>query len=469
MSFASSSAWVSHESGRESRALDDTGSSPEIHHNHSISTVSPHRFGWLCVSERVVRPEESVVRLLAIADTDSYLKWSAATLDALPPSWDLSQLLIQNPVLPSEAQIRAASSRPVEIVSLAALVRRIRLERPDVVLLACTGPVVAAIAAQRAFWGRHRPVLVTGLPGISVPATTRAVTARAACDLFLLHSKREIAEFADIGRRDAPRLRFALAQLPFLAACTPHDYVGSSERRHVVFAAQAKVPADRMQREEILLALADAGSAVVKLRADAKEQQTHNETWSYQEIMDDLVAQGRASPDAVAFITGSMPDALRSACGFVTVSSTAALEALAMNRPTLIISDFGVSAEMINLVFEGSGCLGTLDDLRSGRFSRPEPRWLEFNYFHPVEENDWLERLHDLLELRAAGHLPDRPQVTAPFRRRLHNRLRLIIPAAGWSHVRRWRRATSRRRRSVLVSAAAALSVHPARNEADPS
>jgi hypothetical protein len=140
-----------------------------------------------------------------------------------------------------------------------------------------------------------------------------------------------------------------------------------------------------------------------------------------------------------------------------------------MNRPTLIISDFGVSAEMINLVFEGSGCLGTLDDLRSGRFSRPEPRWLEFNYFHPVEENDWLERLHDLLELRAAGHLPDRPQVTAPFRRRLHNRLRLIIPAAGWSHVRRWRRATSRRRRSVLVSAAAALSVHPARNEADPS
>jgi hypothetical protein len=51
--------------------------------------------------------------VLAIADTDSYLKWSAATLDALPNPWESSQVVISNPVMPSEAQIRAASSRPV--------------------------------------------------------------------------------------------------------------------------------------------------------------------------------------------------------------------------------------------------------------------------------------------------------------------------------------------------------------------
>ena len=87
----------------------------------------------------------------------------------------------------------------MEVLSNAEVVRRIRLECPDVVLLACTGPVVAALTVQRVFWGRTRPVLVTGLPGISVPATSRAVTSRAACDLFLLHSKREVAEFAEIG------------------------------------------------------------------------------------------------------------------------------------------------------------------------------------------------------------------------------------------------------------------------------
>ena len=151
----------------------------------------------------------AAVRLLAIADTDSYLKWSAATLEALPSSWQSTQLIIKNPVMPSAAQIRAVSSRPVEVLTNAEVVRRIRLECPDVVLLACTGPVVAALSVQRVFWGRTRPVLVTGLPGISVPATSRAVSSRAACDLFLLHSKREVAEFAQIGARRAPRRRRA--------------------------------------------------------------------------------------------------------------------------------------------------------------------------------------------------------------------------------------------------------------------
>jgi hypothetical protein len=99
-----------------------------------------------------------------------------------------------------------------------------------------------------------------------VPATRRAVTARSDCDLFPLHSKREIAEFSEIGTRRAPRLRFGLASLPYLPARTPEP-------------------------------VADAELAC-------------------------------------------------------------------------------------------SSCLGTLDDLRSGRFFQPDPRWLEDNYFHHAAEND---------------------------------------------------------------------------------
>jgi len=379
----------------------------------------------------------AAVRVLAIADTDSYLKWSAATLDRLPAPWESNQVVISNPVMPSETQIRTASSRPVEILSHAALVRRIRRECPDVVLLACTGPVVAALTAQRFFWGRNRPVLMTGLPGISVPATYRAVAARAACDLFLVHSKREVAEFGEIAARCAPRLAFGLASLPFLPNPAPRTVTDATGEHHVVFAAQAKVPPERADREHILLALADAGSAVVKLRAWSEEQQTHTETWSYPEIMADLVAQQRVPEDAVGFVGGPMHDALRTARAFTTVSSTAALEAIAMDRPILIISDFGVSAEMINLVFEGSGCLGTLDDLRSGRFFRPVPRWLEANYFHHATANDWLKRLAELLTVRAAGHLPARPRLNGSLRQRLRRRVRLIIPARFWPYLRR--------------------------------
>jgi hypothetical protein len=377
-----------------------------------------------------------VMRVLAIADTDSYLKWSVATLDAMPRSWQSTQLLIKNPVMPSAAQIQAASKRRVEVLSHAAVKRRIRQERPDLILLACTGPVVATLAAQRVLWGRSRPVLVTGLPGISVPATRRAVTARAACDLFLLHSKREVADFTEIGVRYAPRLRFGLAAMPFLPARTSKSTAADRLGNHLVFAAQAKVPVARADREHILLALADAGSAVIKLRAWSEEQQTHRETWSYPEIMDDLVARRRVSAGAIGFVGGSMHEVLHAARGFATVSSTAALEAMALDRPLLIISDFGVSAEMINLVFEGSGCLGTLDDLRDGRLCHPAPEWLEANYFHRAEDNDWLARLGELLAARAARQLPGRPPSTASLRLRVRWRLRLTIPNSWWRRLR---------------------------------
>src|SRR4029450_12174760 len=408
------------------------------------------------MGNRAVRSESATattatIRVLAIADTDSYLKWSTTTLDALPDLWESRQLLIQNPVMPSEAQIQAATGRPVEFLSHAALRRRIRLERPDVVLLACTGPVVSALAAQRVFRGRTRPVLVTGLPGISVPATIRAVASRAGCDLFLLHSKREVDEFAEIGAWRAPTLRFGLAPLPFLPARIPESLPHAELGPNLVFAAQAKVPTEREHREKILLALADAGPAVVKLRAWSEEQQTHRETWSYPEIMNALVMGGHLRADAVGFVGGSLQSALHRSRGLVTVSSTAALEAMAMNRPILIISDFGVSAEMINLVFEGSGCLGTLDDLRCGRLSQPDPAWLGANYFQPADADHWLELLNQLLELRATGQLPQRPRSRASLWTRVRRRLRLMIPRAIWPHLRRlygpWyaRRAAARR------------------------
>ncbi|GAA3419482.1 DUF6716 putative glycosyltransferase [Streptosporangium vulgare] len=78
-----------------------------------------------------------------------------------------------------------------------------------------------------------------------------------------------------------------------------------------------------------------------------------------------------------------MHEHLAHAAGFVTVSSTAALEAIAQKVPLLVLSDFGVGAEMINLVFEDSGLLGTLDDLSAGRFLDPDDAWCKVNYFHP--------------------------------------------------------------------------------------
>ena len=384
------------------------------------------------------------VAVLAVADTDSYLKWSMATLRHLPAAWTRTQLVVANPVQPSPAQIRAVGDEPVGVVSRRRLLTRIARSRPDVVLLACTGPVVRNLTDATSLRRPDRPVLVTGLPGIAVPATSRAIRARAGCDLFVVHSRRELAEFSALGAGLAPRLRFGLARLPFLDDLDgPDPDPGSTGGADLVFAAQAKVPSARADREAILLGLATDRAPVVKLRAGPKEQQTHRETWPYATVLADLVAAEAVAADRIRLAQGSMHDALVEARGLVTVSSTAALEAIARRLPVLVLSDFGVSAELINLVFEGSGCLGTLDDLRTQRLRHPDPAWLETNYFHRGDAQDWQPLIFALLAQRVGPGLGP-PPARGRWSARARRRLRLVVPAPVWQRLldarARWRR-----------------------------
>jgi hypothetical protein len=365
-----------------------------------------------------------VVHVLAVADTDSYLKWSAATLAGLPADWSSTQVLLRNAVMPSPAQVVAASSlggrrTEVRVLGLPALLALLVRERPDVLLLACTGPVVSTLTRLRLLRGPRRPVLLTGLPGISIPASPRAVLLRRACDLFVVHSRRERRAFAEAAAEVAPGLAVALARLPFLAgiegAGLPSP-AAPDPSAPLVFAAQALVPRERADREAVLRALAAATPAVVKLRAGSGEQQTHREAYPYDVLWTDLVARGEVPAGAVGFVTGSMAQALATSRGLVTVSSTAALEAMAAGTPLLVVDDFGISAELINLVFEGSGCTGSLAGLATEPLRAPDPDWLVENYFHPDEDCDWLVRLEDLMRQREAGLLPA-PRATAPTTR----------------------------------------------------
>jgi hypothetical protein len=364
-----------------------------------------------------VAPASTPVRVLAVADTDSYLKWGVATLASLPAGWQRRQVLLRNAVMPSPSQVAAAGrvagepALPVETLTLPALLALLVRERPDVVLLACTGPVVARLTALPVLRGRRRPVLLTGLPGISVPASPRAVSFRRSCDLFVVHSHRERVEFRRVAAEVAPGLAFGLARLPFLPTRTPDtdDPTAPGPNAPLVFASQARVPPGRADREQVLRALAAAAPAVVKLRAGTGEQQTHREEHPYDVLWADLVARGEVPADAVRFATGGMAEALTGARGLVTVSSTAALEAIALGRPLLVADDFGVSAEMINLVFAGSGCLGPLASLTADGLRTPDPDWLVDNYFHPEEDADWLVRLNALVLTRRDGRLPSVP------------------------------------------------------------
>ena len=102
---------------------------------------------------------------------------------------------------------------------------------------------------------------------------------------------------------------------------------------------------------------------------------------------------------------------LAGASGLITVSSTAAIEAVALGRPVLALDDFGVGPKLINTVFIDSGLFGDSIDLVEGRFKHPDATWLDENYFHGESNDDWAAQVCQLLADRAAGPFALKPQL----------------------------------------------------------
>jgi hypothetical protein len=350
------------------------------------------------------------VRIVAIADSDSYLKWAAALLSTLPVEWEHELILVQTPVLPSASQRAAALATTgidpdcVARLPLAELPQRLASVAPDAVLVATRGPV-ARVLIRIAARLTPRPVIVSGLPGISVPATRKALLFRLQADLFVLHSKREIREFTALSTENGWDVRFALATLPFVERGRDR-----SAGTDLVFAAQAVVPADRADRRRVAQLLLHAAEAepdrrvIVKLRATRTERQTHDETDGYPELLAEL---GRL-PENLIVSTEPMSRALDTAEGLVTISSTAAIEAIARGIPVIALDTFGVSDELINPVFAGSGVFAGEAAVIGREFRAASADWFADNYFHDASRNTLVPRLQKLVRDRQLGRLEPR-------------------------------------------------------------
>lgn len=397
--------------------------------------------------------------MLAVADSDSYLKWAAATLAALPVHAARGLMLVECPATPSAPQrasaLRGSGIGPdaVPIVSITALAATVADAAPDVVLVATRGPQARVIMRDLARL-EPRPVLVSGLPGISIPASRKALSFRHQADLLVLHSHREVREFRALAARNAWTRLVALASLPFAArgGAPEHTQPGGTD---LVFAVQSLVPAELAERRQVARMLLRAAEAtperrvVVKVRAVAGERQTHDEAHPIPDLIAaEVASSGRRMPANLIVSSASMATALDSAEGLVTVSSTSAIEAIARGIPVIALETFGVSDALINPVFSGSGLFGGEDDVIGRRFRHPSPRWLHDNYFHSGADDDLHRHLADLVAARRAGELAPRD----------------ALPVAGGRMRLRWQRGlafpgSERGIRGVLVAAVG----HPAR------
>lgn len=351
-------------------------------------------------------------RILGIVDSDSFVKWGATLLATLPEDWETSLVAVNTAATASDAQLVSAvgpNSVTIGRLQLGEIIDKVRSERPDAVLVATRGPIAEVLIGEIIRRVSHRPVLVTGLPGISTPAKWKGLFLRAQADLFVLHSHREIREYRALAAEHDMTHRFGLSTLPFLHAVS--GIRSDVKRDSIVFAAQPTVPAGIDARRMLMGWLADTARenphlrVVVKIRAVGGEGQTHLERYPFA----DLIPED--APPNLVVETGAMSDHLARAVGFVTVSSTATLEAIAHDVPSLVLADFGVTGKLINEVFMGSGLLGTSRDLIAARFKRVVDGWREDNYFHPAADDDWADQLGMLVALREASLLPTRPTV----------------------------------------------------------
>ncbi|GAA2871056.1 DUF6716 putative glycosyltransferase [Microbacterium arabinogalactanolyticum] len=348
------------------------------------------------------------LRVVAIGDADSFVKWAAHLVDRVD---DISQhlLLVQTPLVVSDAQKDAALAgtrfaddpRSVTRIAFADVVDWLARDVPDVVVLAGRAPFVRLMSRQIDRLSR-RPVVVSGLPGMSIPALRGALEYRRHCDLMVVHSRREVAAYARLGRAIGVTVPVALATLPF--AQRTSERTGGTD---LVFAAQALVPAARDDRRRIaeilrLAAVADpARRVVVKLRSRPGEVEAHQERDGYTELLEN-------APDNLVFSFAPMAEALATAEGLVTVSSTAAIEAMGAGVPVIALDEFGVRPELLNGVFADSGLLGGADDVVARRFRHPNPRWATTNYFHDPRDSRWWEQTQRLVAQRRRGMLPAR-------------------------------------------------------------
>lgn len=352
---------------------------------------------------------------LALADSESYLKWAARLLDGLP--WAETHLvIIDSPIRPTDDQVRAAVSgtrwekNPPSVVQRRGVRELLRTRRPDIVLAAATGPVVEQIFATAAGMDA-RPALISGLPGVGLPATTRGALHRRFGDAFITHSRHEADAYASVYAKRRIPAHILVSRLPLLASANPPQLTSSpASVDRLIFAPQAKVPAGREERLAILRALDrwvrddESRHVVVKLRSRDGEHETHHERFRYRDLLAELRSADALSP-RVTEEFGPMSAFLTPGSALVTVSSTAALESLDQGLPTLIISDFGVNEQMLNIAFAGSGLDRTLAQMVAGDFPYPTSQWLTDNYFHPID-GSFAHELHVLARRTRERQLP---------------------------------------------------------------
>ncbi|MFI7010137.1 DUF6716 putative glycosyltransferase [Streptomyces sp. NPDC050145] len=326
---------------------------------------------------------EKTPRVAVLADSDTRWKWGALTATRLrSEDVTLDGFLLRGRATPTPRQLTEVGVRADRLREVTAVEFLREMERApeeyDVVVLALVGGAVQAVLHGLAHVWRgvtRRPVVVTGYVGVVYEKLADGLLLRHGADVVLANSAYDADRFRAVYEGvGADAGSVTECALPFLGG-TPYDK--PHDPYTVVFAAQPSVPdtvADRRYLLERLVRHAKAHpdrEVLLKLRSKPGEHTTHIEETPYQKL-----AQRLELPPNFRLVYGNMGEVLDRTDLLVTVSSTAALEALHRRIPTVLLTDLGVREALGNHHFTGSGCLLSWDRLDAGELPAPDPAWV---------------------------------------------------------------------------------------------
>lgn len=324
-----------------------------------------------------------------IADSDTRWKWGAALARRLAPGADVRvhTVLVQGRSTPSDRQLddTGYTADSMSRSSMSEVVADLADTDADVVVLACVGGAVQALirALSNAWRGRaDRPIVVTGYVGLVYERAVDGLLLRAGADLILANSVGDAQKFRSVlAAVDADPDSVVQASLPFLSGRAYDPTAAGRERRFTTtFVTQPGVPETRVERRYAMAQVLEhamtnpSRQVIVKLRGRPGERTTHVEPHHFATML-----KSRSLPDNVELAYGSMSDVLDRTDLCVTVSSTAAIEAMHRQIPTAILTDFGIRESLGNHVFLGSGVFASWAALHAGAVPKTDSGWAADN------------------------------------------------------------------------------------------
>jgi hypothetical protein len=367
-----------------------------------------------------------------VADSDTRWKWGTSVAQRLRADGDCRTHghLLTGRATPNDQQLAdvRADARSVRRTSLPQLLHELAHTEAQVVVLACVGGTNQALlhGLARAWEGRSsRPVVLTGYVGLVYESAVDGLMLRAGADLVLANSARDGRTFRSVFEAlGADPDSVVTTALPFLTDA-PHDptAAGCTRRFTVTVVAQPSVPEGRTERRYFVEQAVEHArrhperQVVLKLRGRPGEQTTHLERYHYA----DLLRRLGSAPANLEVAYGPMSDVLDRTDLCVTVSSTAALEAMHRAIPTAVLTDFGIRESLGNHAFLESGTYSSWRELHDGAVPKTDPAWSADNGLHDpapydavrartaelVSDRSGLAPLHPWLQAdRAGGYLP---------------------------------------------------------------